>query len=97
MVKNLSPAPRLERYARSSGAGGSYREIKPMRNISKRLRLAAYLTFFTGLALFFLAVENNSNAAWVLILVSSSPLIYAVANTIRMMEILVIAKSRRGK
>ena len=65
--------------------------------IWKRIRLVAYLTFFTGLALFFLAVENQSNASWGLILVSSSSLIYLTANTMRMMEILFIAKMRKGK
>jgi hypothetical protein len=61
----------------------------------KIIRLAAYLTFVTGLTLFFLAVQHQSNASWGLILVSSSSLIYMLANTIRMMEILVIAKRRK--
>jgi hypothetical protein len=68
-----------------------------MLNICKRIRLVAYMTFFTGLALFFLAVHNHDNASWGLLLVSSSPIIYMVANTLRIMEILAIAKSRDGK
>jgi DMSO/TMAO reductase YedYZ heme-binding membrane subunit len=70
-------------------------EINSMGNIWKRIRLVAYLTFFTGLALFLLAVDNNSNASWGLLLVSSSALIYLVANTIRIMEVLAIAKRRK--
>jgi DMSO/TMAO reductase YedYZ heme-binding membrane subunit len=66
----------------------------PMRNSWKRVRLLAYLIFFTGLALFFLEVSNDSNASWGLLMVSSSPLIYMVANTLRMIEILAIAKVR---
>jgi hypothetical protein len=66
-----------------------------MNNIWKLARLGAYLTFFTGLALFFLAVENNSNASWGLLMISSSPLIYLVANTIRIIDVLAAAKIKK--